>query len=105
MTGFVTGSWKKYTQPLNFIAEYYGEKMGFYFAWLIHYTAWLFVLAIFGIATFIGQVIKYLSLDEDERTYTNAFDSDISAYYAIIVAIWATAFVESWKRKQNMLAD
>ena len=25
-------------QPLNVIKDYYGEQMGFYFAWLIHYT-------------------------------------------------------------------
>lgn len=105
MTGFITGSWKKYTQPLNFIAEYYGEKMGFYFAWLIHYTSWLMVLAIFGLAAFIGQCLKYASLPKDQRTYENAFDSDISAYYAIIVAIWSTILCESWKRKQNLLAD
>jgi len=57
MTGFVTGSWMKSIQPLNFIAEYYGEKMGFYFAWLIHYTAWLFILAIFGVIAFMIQTI------------------------------------------------
>mmetsp|Transcript_16277 Transcript_16277/g.22290 ORF Transcript_16277/g.22290 Transcript_16277/m.22290 type:complete len:100 (+) Transcript_16277:1581-1880(+) len=54
MFGFITGRWVKFTQPLNFISEYYGEKMGFYFAWLIHYTAWLFVLALLGIVCFFA---------------------------------------------------
>ena len=36
-------------QPLNFIKDYSGEKMGFYFAWLIHYTGWLIPPMIFGL--------------------------------------------------------
>lgn len=79
--------------------------MGFYFAWLIHYTAWLFVLAIFGIIAFVSQTMFYFNLPEENRAYVNAFDGDIGAYYAIIVAIWTTALVESWKRKQNVLSD
>jgi hypothetical protein len=50
---FLTGSYIKYMQPLNFIANYYGEKMGFYFAWLMFYTSWLLIPAIPGIALFI----------------------------------------------------
>ena len=44
-------------QPLNFIADYYGEKFGFYFAWLVNYTAWLLPLAIVGVIFFVLQVI------------------------------------------------
>jgi len=40
-------------QPLNFIADYYGEKFGFYFAWLVNYTAWLLPLALIGFIFFI----------------------------------------------------
>jgi len=54
MLGFVTGKWEDNIQPINFIAEYYGEKMGFYFAWLTHYTAWLFLLSILGVIAFIS---------------------------------------------------
>lgn len=49
----------KYMQPLNFIANYYGEKMGFYYAWLMFYTSWLMVLALPGIALFIYQMYLY----------------------------------------------
>jgi len=69
MFGFLTGRWVKFTQPLNFIADYYGEKMGFYFAWLIHYTSWLFLLSILGVVCFIAQIGLYMDLPEEVRTY------------------------------------
>ena len=36
--GFIFSGFENAMQPLNFIAEYYGEKYGMYFAWLVHYT-------------------------------------------------------------------
>lgn len=36
--------------PLNLIAGYYGEKVGFYFAFLVHHIGWLLVLALPGLA-------------------------------------------------------
>ena len=32
------------------IKNYFGEKVGFYFAWMTHYTAWLLIPAIGGLA-------------------------------------------------------
>jgi hypothetical protein len=55
--GFLTGNYMKYMQPLNFIANYYGEKIGFYFAFLLFYTAWMVIPAIPGLALFIYQMI------------------------------------------------
>lgn len=55
--GFITGRYKHYMQPLHFIARYYGEKMGFYFAWLLFYTSWLVIPSIPGLALFIYQMI------------------------------------------------
>ena len=58
-------------QPLNFIKDYYGEKFGFYFAWLIHYTGWLIPVAVigffFGIAMIIDNCL-YIYVNADLLT-------------------------------------
>lgn len=41
-----------YLQPLTFIANYYGEKMGFYFSFMLFYTSMLWIPAIPGAALF-----------------------------------------------------
>lgn len=46
------GKWLKY-QPLDHIRQYFGEKIGIYFAWLGQYTAWLLAPAIVGLLVFI----------------------------------------------------
>ncbi|KAK3592593.1 hypothetical protein CHS0354_001760 [Potamilus streckersoni] len=49
------GKWYKY-QPLDHIREYFGEKIGIYFAWLGFYTAWLLPAAIVGVVVFLYGV-------------------------------------------------
>lgn len=55
--GFISGKFLENLQPLNFIKDYYGEKYGFYFAWLIHYTGQLILPSIVGIGIFIYQLV------------------------------------------------
>ena len=47
-------------QPINFVAYYYGEKFGFYFAWLVHYTALLLIPGIVGAVIFGYQFVLYI---------------------------------------------
>ena len=44
------------TQPLDAIAEYFGEDVAFYFAWLAFYTKWLVAPALLGIICFAFQL-------------------------------------------------
>uniref|UniRef100_A0A1I8HU45 Anoctamin n=1 Tax=Macrostomum lignano TaxID=282301 RepID=A0A1I8HU45_9PLAT len=54
------GTWYKY-QPLDHIREYYGEKIGLYFAWLGLYTAWLLPASIVGILVFLYGCFTFQS--------------------------------------------
>ena len=53
------GNFWQNMQPVNFIAEYYGEEFGFYFAWLVHYTGMLIIPSILGLIVFIYQAVKF----------------------------------------------
>lgn len=44
--------WYRY-QPLDYIKEYFGVKIGLYFAWLGYYTYMLLLAAVVGFACFI----------------------------------------------------
>lgn len=103
-------------QPFNYVADYYGERFGFYFSWLVHYTSMLLFPALVGLGIFIAQCISFL--DDYRKDYklhkndpgistlvSDHFGNYLNSYYGIFIAIWCTLAVESWKRKQNKLAN
>lgn len=44
--------WYRY-QPLDYIKDYFGVKIGLYFAWLGYYTYMLLLASIVGVACFV----------------------------------------------------
>jgi hypothetical protein len=81
------------------VKNYYGEKFAFEYAFLIHYEAWLIVPSFLGIILFFYQLHRYKVSGE----YKESLDSPLNGIYGIFIAIWATAFVESWQRKQKTI--
>eukprot|EP00753_Platysulcus_tardus_P008094 PLAT15613.1.p1 GENE.PLAT15613.1~~PLAT15613.1.p1 ORF type:complete len:1097 (+),score=370.23 PLAT15613.1:409-3291(+) len=86
-----------WNQPLFAIKEYYGERTGLYFAFIGHLIAWMCLPAAFGIITFGTQ-----STFSAEPTSTS--DSPLVPVYSLLLLIWATLFMESWKRRNFELA-
>ena len=89
-------------QPLNFIRDYYGEKFGFYFAWLIHYTGWLIPVAIVGFFFGIAMIVDAV---QDDRPWNQLLASPLSILYGVVIMLWVTLFHESWKRKSNYISN
>ncbi|XP_078077500.1 anoctamin-9-like [Mustelus asterias] len=114
-------------QPINQIRLYFGERIALYFAWLGWYTTMLIPAAICGLLVFLygmvyfgqGQVSKEIcsahtiimcpTCDQmcpfwrlsDTCAYakiTELFDQEITLYFAMFMGIWATVFLELWKR-------
>ncbi|XP_031438519.1 anoctamin-4 [Clupea harengus] len=126
------GVWYKY-QPLDLIRRYFGEKIGLYFAWLGWYTGMLFPAAIVGLMVFLYgvftlehcQVSKevcqandiimcplcdhycpYMRLSDSciYAKVTHLFDNGATVFFAVFMAVWATVFLEFWKRRRAVLA-
>ncbi|XP_054519428.1 anoctamin-4 isoform X8 [Pan troglodytes] len=126
------GVWYKY-QPLDLVRRYFGEKIGLYFAWLGWYTGMLFPAAFIGLFVFLygvttldhSQVSKevcqatdiimcpvcdkycpFMRLS-DSCVYakvTHLFDNGATVFFAVFMAVWATVFLEFWKRRRAVIA-
>ncbi|KAG0298067.1 Anoctamin-5, partial [Linnemannia gamsii] len=97
--------WKN--QPLDLVNAYYGERIGVYFAWLGHYTKWLTLPAIVGMAVFVFGIINAARLNKLDAT-PNAlfaiFDNVLTMPFALFMSMWSTIYIEFWKRANQYYA-
>jgi len=52
--------------------------------------------AVVGIVLFIIQTNDLLS---NGKEWKDAYDSPLNTFYSILIMLWTTGLVESWKRK------
>ncbi|NXQ32384.1 ANO9 protein, partial [Alaudala cheleensis] len=120
-------------QPIEEIRCYFGEKVALYFAWLGWYTYLLIFAAAAGLATVTAGAIVFSSSQvskeicdanntimcplcdqncsfwvlSDTCTYakvTQMIDNEATVVFAMFMAIWATVFLELWKRERATVA-
>ncbi|GLD95464.1 hypothetical protein PINS_up004109 [Pythium insidiosum] len=80
------------SQPIDRVAQYYGERVAFYFAWTELYTRWLIVPSVAGALLFVLQV------------QSKTLDHPLAAVYAVFMALWTSAFLLAWRRRAATLA-
>ncbi|XP_058790313.1 anoctamin-8 isoform X4 [Phymastichus coffea] len=80
-------------QPLDDIARYFGVKITMYFAWLGHYTTALIVPAAVGVIYWVGIIGR-----------NQAVEDVAYVLFSIFNVIWATVYLETWKRRGAELA-
>ncbi|NXH95811.1 ANO9 protein, partial [Pachycephala philippinensis] len=115
--------------PIKEIRHYFGEKVALYFAWLGWYTYVLVFAALAGVVTVVAGTTVFSSSQvskeicdanttfmcplcdqncsfwvlSDTCTYakvTHMIDNEATVLFAMFMAIWATVFLELWKRKK-----
>ncbi|XP_066590008.1 anoctamin-10 isoform X2 [Prorops nasuta] len=80
-------------QPLDDICQYFGVKITMYFAWLGHYTTALIVPAAVGAIYWVGIIGR-----------NQAMEDVAYVLFSIFNVIWATVYLETWKRRGAELA-
>ncbi|XP_013110531.1 anoctamin-5 isoform X2 [Stomoxys calcitrans] len=118
--------WYRY-QPLDYIKEYFGVKIGLYFAWLGFYTYMLLLASVVGLVCFTYSLstLKHFEpakeLCNTQRNLTMCplcewcdfwdlketcfyakisylIDNPSTVFFAVFMSFWATLFLELWKR-------
>uniref|UniRef100_A0A5S6NLT8 Anoctamin n=1 Tax=Xenopus tropicalis TaxID=8364 RepID=A0A5S6NLT8_XENTR len=127
------GAFYKY-QPVDLIRKYFGEKIGLYFAWLGLYTWLLIPASLVGIIVFlygcatIDADIPSQEMCDQEQGFvmcplcdkacdfwklssacgtaraSHLFDNPATVFFSVFMALWATLFLEYWKRLQMRLS-
>jgi anoctamin-8 len=80
-------------QPLDEITEYFGVKIGMYFAWLGHYTTALSIPAIAGFFFWLCCNGKHQTLEDVGYVFFSVFN-----------VVWVTTYLQAWKRYSAELA-
>ncbi|XP_029135093.2 anoctamin-2 [Labrus bergylta] len=120
-------------QPVDHIRKYFGEQIGFYFAWLGVYTQLLIPPSVLGIIVFLyGLFTVDANVPSQETCDDNLnitmcplcdgvcdywqlstvcslsrasylFDNGATTLFAIFMSLWAACFLEHWKRREMCL--
>lgn len=95
----ITQNWPSaiysYRLPLHKVRSYFGEKIAFYFAFISYFSKILSFPSLIGVVVFILQRLYHPE---------SSIIIVINLLFCIYASVWATVFVEFWKRKENCLA-
>ncbi|KAK3099349.1 hypothetical protein FSP39_003125 [Pinctada imbricata] len=93
-------------QPLWKIRNYFGEMIAFYFAWVGELTTSLWIPMLLGVAIFFYGLALRIQIEVQALldVVKQSFDNDATPYFALIICLWGTIFIERWKRKNATLA-
>jgi len=105
------GDLMHHIEPILLIGDYYGEKQGMYYTFLIHHIAMLVIPAFFGLILWgyhFYLASKWEPQEDDGSTFIDAYYTVLDTHwnypFLILLALWSTIYIESWKRKQSTVS-
>lgn len=84
--------WQFWDYPIDDIRNYFGEQIGFYFAFSVHYTFWLVALVLLSLFV---QCYVFI---------TGQATGVIIAVYSTSIIVWASLLMNVWGIQQSKFA-
>lgn len=81
-----------WAQPYDAIKGYFGEKVTVYFKFMGHFSLYMMIPAVVGLATQLVILESY------------NLEHPIAAIYSIFICLWGVAVMEFWKRTEKFVA-
>lgn len=78
--------------PYHTIRSYYNDVIGFYFAWIFHYTKCLFIPAFVSLF-----LLVFVNIFQNQK-------NNCLVFFSAFIPIWAQFLVISWNRKTSELS-
>ncbi|KAH9154210.1 hypothetical protein AeRB84_003651 [Aphanomyces euteiches] len=114
-TRWVSWSYMPWNQPITDVKDYFGTKVAMYFAYLGYYTTWLGLAGLMGLLVYLAGVFYHKTLFQNDKPLINSTDIQnnkighvIEVFtipvFGIFMVVWATLFLEGWKRRSSRLA-
>ena len=88
-------SWSVFpwSQPLDYIRSYFGEKIALYFCFLGNYSYFLIFPSIIGL---------FVQLN---LWYRNTYNTSMTlAFFSLFICLWSVMMLESWKREEKRIS-
>ncbi|KAJ1460199.1 calcium-activated chloride channel-domain-containing protein [Pelagophyceae sp. CCMP2097] len=89
--------WNMIDPPLGAVKDYFGERVGMYFAFLCHFAKWCSLSALVGVACTILGFFEKALLHRPRRK------SRSLPLFSIFQCLWAIVMLETWKRQEARL--
>ena len=85
-------------QPIDYVKDYFGEKIALYFEFVGHYTTWLLPLSLIGFIVTLSIIAEGAIL----KSFTKGLDQGyLIPVFCLFVSFWAQFMLEYWKRKES----
>ncbi len=85
------GNWP-WDMPTDSLKDYFGEKISLFFVFLAHYSWWLIIPSIIGLAF---QLVVWGTLN---------FSHPVLPFFSVVVTLWSICMLEYWKRNESTVA-
>ncbi|VDM02639.1 unnamed protein product [Schistocephalus solidus] len=104
-------AWHSQFPAVEWLHWYFGDGLGYYFAWLRYYCLALLLLTGLGLTAWLSSTIAYLFSAVKDEEYLAPSEgagphiSTSSILYGLITVVWAIAFTKICRRQQSQLAE